>query len=247
MPSVTGSTEPEDLNLLVERAKIGDLAALDSLLREVRRAVLRYATAQRASREDAEDVAQEVCLAVAKVVPEWRETGRSMWGFVFTVARNKLTDGVRRQVRRNGLGRTVAIDDATEAGAISVPDRDLGPEERAVISDSARQMDRLLRRLPATQREVLQLRIVVGLSAKETAAVLGLTAGSVHVLQHRAVTRLRGLYAATMLVAGGPVAADPTRATQAQPALRGRLPLLEARRGRCSRRSSNATAPGGHA
>jgi len=202
-PAAAGSTGPEDLNLLVDRAKVGDITALDTLLREVRRAVLRYATAQRVSRDDAEDVAQEVCLAVVKVIPEWCETGRSMWGFVFTVARNKLTDGVRRQVRQSGLGRIVAIDDIAEAGAIAVPDGDLGPEERAVISDSARRMDRLLRMLPTTQREVLQLRTVVGLSAKETAAALGLTAGSVHVLQHRAVTRLRGLYAAATVEAEG--------------------------------------------
>jgi RNA polymerase sigma-70 factor (ECF subfamily) len=197
----SGSSAPTDddqavdeLNRLVDRAKLGDLGALDCLLREVRRAVLRYATAQRVSRDDAEDLAQEVCLAVVKVIPQWRETGRSMWGFVFTVARNKLTDGVRRQVRQGGLGRLVAIDEAGDTGAIAVPDGDLGPEDRAVVSDGTRHMDRLLRMLPTTQREVLLLRTVVGLTARETAAALGLTAGSVHVLQHRAVTRLRGLY-----------------------------------------------------
>jgi RNA polymerase sigma-70 factor (ECF subfamily) len=56
-------------------------------------------------------------------------------------------------------------------------------------------MQRLLRMLPTTQREVVMLRTVVGLTAKETAQALGLTPGSVHVLQHRAVTRLRALYA----------------------------------------------------
>lgn len=192
-PSAAGDAADE-LNQLVDRAKLGDVGALDGLLREVRRAVLRYATAQRVSRDDAEDLAQEVCLAVVKVIPEWRETGRSMWGFVFTVTRNKLTDGVRRQVRQAGLGRLVAIDEGSDTGAIAVPDRDLGPEDRAVITDGTRQMGRLLRMLPATQREVLLLRTVVGLTAKETATALGLTAGSVHVLQHRAVTRLRSLY-----------------------------------------------------
>jgi RNA polymerase sigma-70 factor (ECF subfamily) len=191
-PSAGDATD--ELNRLVDRAKLGDVGALDTLLREVRRAVLRYATAQRVSRDDAEDLAQEVCLAVVKVIPDWRETGRSMWGFIFTVTRNKLTDGVRRQVRQGGLGRLVAMDDGSDTGAIAVPDSDLGPEDRAVISDGTRQMDRLLRMLPTTQREVLLLRTVVGLTAKETAAALGLTAGSVHVLQHRAVTRLRGLY-----------------------------------------------------
>lgn len=187
--------EGDELNLLVDRAKLGDVGALDSLLREVRRAVLRYAAAQRVPRDDAEDVAQEVCLAVAKVVPDWRETGRSMWGFVFAVARNKLADGVRRQVREGARGRLVALDDGCEDGAIIVADCDLGPEDRAIAADATRHMGRLLRTLPATQREVLVLRTVVGLTAKETALALGLTPGSVHVLQHRAVTRLRDLFA----------------------------------------------------
>lgn len=207
MPAEATDTDERGLNLLVGRAKLGDIGALDTLLREVRRAVLRYAGAQRLSRDDAEDLAQEVCLAVVKIVPGWRETGRSMWGFVFTVARNKLTDGIRRQVRQGGLGRAVAIDDGAENGAVAVPDDDLGPEDRAVASDSTRRMQGLLRQLPATQREVLMMRTVVGLTAKETAAALGLTPGSVHVLQHRAVTRLRNLYTAT--TSNGVMAVQP--------------------------------------
>jgi RNA polymerase sigma-70 factor (ECF subfamily) len=189
------SSDGDDtLNVLVGRAKIGDRGALDELLREVRRAVVRYAGAQRMSRDDAEDLAQEVCLAVLRIVPEWRETGRSMWGFVFTVARNKLTDGVRRQVRQGALARAVELDDDISRGALAVADADLGPEGRAVETDSTKRMEELLRQLPTTQREVLLLRTVVGLSGKETAEALGLSPGSVHVLQHRAVTKLRGLY-----------------------------------------------------
>jgi RNA polymerase sigma-70 factor (ECF subfamily) len=183
--------------LLAGRAKIGDIGALDELLREVRRAVVRYAAAQRLSRDDAEDLAQEVCLAVVKIVPEWRETGRSMWGFVFTVARNKLADGVRRQVRQGPIARPVDLGDEVDRSALTVADADLGPEERAVEADATKRMEQLLRQLPTTQREVLLLRTVVGLSGKETADALGLSPGSVHVLQHRAVTKLRSLYTAS--------------------------------------------------
>jgi RNA polymerase sigma-70 factor (ECF subfamily) len=199
-----GRTDPEDLTLLVHRAKLGDVAALDMMLRDVRRAVLGYATAQRVSHEDAEDLAQDVCLAMIKVIPDWRDTGGSTWGFVFTVARNKLTDGVRRQVRQGGLGRRVLIDDNGDASAVAVPDIDPGPEDRAIASDGRRHMERLLRTLPTTQREVLVLRTVVGLTAKETAAALGLRAGSVHVLQHRALTRLRRLSSAAAPIPSRP-------------------------------------------
>lgn len=186
--------DPDALNVLVGRAKIGDVGALDELLREVRRAVVRYGAAQRMSRDDAEDLAQDVCLAVVKIVPEWRETGRSMWSFVFTVARNKLADGVRRQMRQGAMARPMGIDEDHNHGALEVADADLGPEDRAIDSDSAKRMEQLLSQLPATQREVLLLRTVVGLSGRETADALGLSPGSVHVLQHRAIAKLRGLY-----------------------------------------------------
>ena len=188
------------LNVLVGRAQLGDSVALDELVSEVRRAVLRYAIAQRLSREDADDLAQDVCIAVLKIVPGWRETGRSMWGYVFTVARNKLTDGVRRQIRQSALGAQVSLDDESGTAAHEVADRGAGPEDRVLAQAGNARMDHFLRMLPATQREVLLLRAVVGLSGRETAEVLKLSPGSVHVLQHRAVTRLRALMASDSAV-----------------------------------------------
>lgn len=52
-------------------------------------------------------------------------------------------------------------------------------------------MAQLLRVLPAKQREILLLRVVVGLSAEETADAVGSTPGAVRVAQHRALARLR--------------------------------------------------------
>ena len=49
----------------------------------------------------------------------------------------------------------------------------------------------LLRLLPEKQREILVLRVVVGLSAEETAEAVGSTPGAVRVAQHRALGRLR--------------------------------------------------------
>ncbi len=53
------------------------------------------------------------------------------------------------------------------------------------------QMGRLLDTLPPKQREILVLRVVVGLSAEETAEAVESTPGAVRVAQHRALTKLR--------------------------------------------------------
>ena len=61
----------------------------------------------------------------------------------------------------------------------------------AINSDSAARMQKLLAVLPEKQREILTLRIVVGMSAEETAEAVGSTPGAVRVAQHRALARLK--------------------------------------------------------
>jgi RNA polymerase sigma-70 factor (ECF subfamily) len=55
----------------------------------------------------------------------------------------------------------------------------------------ADQVRSLLDRLPDNLRELLLLRVAVGLSAEETGRALGMTPGAVRVAQHRALSRLR--------------------------------------------------------
>jgi hypothetical protein len=67
------------------------------------------------------------------------------------------------------------------------PERD----KQVLNKDVSDRLSDLLARLPAKQREILLLRIVLGLSAEETARVIGSTPGSVRVAQHRALLRLQ--------------------------------------------------------
>ncbi|HXB88875.1 sigma factor-like helix-turn-helix DNA-binding protein, partial [Mycobacterium sp.] len=57
-------------------------------------------------------------------------------------------------------------------------------------------MSELLKVLPEKQREILILRVVVGLSAEETASAVGSSAGAVRVAQHRALARLKSVIVA---------------------------------------------------
>ena len=67
----------------------------------------------------------------------------------------------------------------------------------AMDSESSARMNRLLAILPEKQREILILRVVVGMSAEETAEAVGSTAGAVRVAQHRALARLKSEIMAT--------------------------------------------------
>jgi RNA polymerase sigma-70 factor (ECF subfamily) len=175
---------------LAKRAVEGDTAALDALLGQVRVVVHRYCRARLGrlpgSEHVADDVAQEVCLAVLSALPRYRDEGRPFEAFVFGIASHKLAD-VQRAASRAALP-TDLLPEAADDGP--------GPEDHALRISDAATARRLLELLPAHQRDLLLLRVAAGLSAEETGAALGMTAGAVRVAQHRALARLRALAAA---------------------------------------------------
>ena len=63
--------------------------------------------------------------------------------------------------------------------------------DRHLRADLRGRVTKLFRTLPPRQREVLVLRVIVGLSAPETADALGTTPAAVRIAQHRAVHHLR--------------------------------------------------------
>jgi RNA polymerase sigma-70 factor (ECF subfamily) len=130
----------------------------------------------------ADDVAQEVCLAVLTALPGYRVQGRPFLAFVYGIASHKVIDA-HRAAGRNKSEPVADVPDSVES--------EDGPEQRALRVELSEQMSRLLDQLPEKQREIIVLRVVVGLSAEETADAVGSTPGAVRVAQHRALARLR--------------------------------------------------------
>jgi RNA polymerase sigma-70 factor (ECF subfamily) len=123
---------------------------------------------------------------VLSALPRYRDLGRPFSAFVFGIAAHKVTDAHR--------GATRNLSQPVEA-VPEFADPSRGPESRALAADAARQVDELLDVLSPLHRDILILRIAVGLTAEETGAALGMTPGAVRVTQHRALTRLRELVA----------------------------------------------------
>ena len=182
---------PVDLGGLAALATQGNTSARDALLVNVRTMVHRYCRARLGrlpgSEHAADDVAQEVCLAVLSALPRYRDEGRPFEAFVFGIAAHKVAD-VQRAAMRHPGSTAVPSDEMPER-----PDDSLGPEERALLSSDAEWAKKLLANLPENQRELLLLRIAVGLTAEETGQMLGMSPGAVRVAQHRALSRLRAL------------------------------------------------------
>ncbi|MBJ8338530.1 sigma-70 family RNA polymerase sigma factor [Antrihabitans sp. YC3-6] len=176
----------EELDSAVAAAGQGDRSALAQVLEIVRPLVVRYCRARVGSAErgqlSADDVAQEVCLAVMTALPRYQDQGRPFMAFVYGIASHKVADA-HRNASRNKADPMAEVPDVIST--------DQGPEQQALDSEASRQMNTLLATLPDKHREILILRLVVGLSAEETAAAVGSTAGAVRVAQHRAIAKLK--------------------------------------------------------
>lgn len=164
-----------NLGEMIEGASNGDRNALLKLVQQIRPLVVRYCRTrvgqQELNYDVADAVAQEVCVAVLAALPGFRDQGRPFLAFVYGIAAHKVA-GARRAIARNRV-KPVAQGQS-------------GSEQTAVA-----ELSTLLQTLPARQREIVVLRIVVGLSVEETAAAIGSTPGAVRVAQHRALRRLR--------------------------------------------------------
>lgn len=110
------------------------------------------------------------------------DRGRPFMAFVYGIAFNKVADAHRAQ----GRDHSNPTEDIPEQ-----VDRGLKPEEYALEVDASNRARRLLDSLNERAREIIILRVFVGLSAEETATVMGSTAGAVRVAQHRALGSLR--------------------------------------------------------
>ncbi|HVQ98165.1 MAG TPA: sigma-70 family RNA polymerase sigma factor [Mycobacterium sp.] len=186
-------TKPEErLDAAVAKAVAGDRGALRQVLETVRPIVVRYCRARLGMAErsgvSADDVAQEVCLAVMTALPRYRDQGRPFLAFVYGIAAHKVADAHRAAAR--DVSHPVESVPESRSG-------EPGPEQSAIEAESVARMNELLEVLPAKQREILILRVVVGLSADETADALGTTSGAVRVAQHRALARLKSALVAT--------------------------------------------------
>jgi RNA polymerase sigma-70 factor, ECF subfamily len=168
---------------LIQKARSGDTDAFGRLYEANAPAVFRFLYAHLDDRLDAEDLTEETFLRVWQALPGYREQGAPFGGFLFRVARNVLYDHYRQTRRRpsSAMDRDF-VDDQQPDPAVVVPEH----LER-------REMHRVMGALREDQRLVLSLRFLAGLSPEETAQAMGRSAGSIRVLQHRALAALRKL------------------------------------------------------
>lgn len=173
-----------ELAELVPLAVNGDRRSLQRVIQIIHPQVVRYCRARidGGRQYTPEDVAQEICLAVATSIEKYVEQGRPFMAFVYGIAFNKVTDAHRALVRDQSNPTDEVPEGSIEGN---------GPEDYALGLDGSNRVRQLLDTLNEKSRNIIILRVFVGLSAEETAEIIGSTPGAVRVAQHRALSQLR--------------------------------------------------------
>ncbi|MBI5110650.1 MULTISPECIES: sigma-70 family RNA polymerase sigma factor [Rhodoplanes] len=168
-----------DWSDLMRLAIAGDSGAYERCLRDMT-AVLRVGVRRAVTRAglaagEAEDIVQEILLAVHLKRHTW-DTTRPIGPWLQAVARHKTIDAIRRRGGRSG----VPLDDVVE----TLP----APSEEPTIRET--ELVRALDSLPPGERAAVTAIALDGASFAEAAVRLGTTEGALRVALHRGLARL---------------------------------------------------------
>jgi RNA polymerase sigma-70 factor, ECF subfamily len=166
-----------NLDRLMGRYQAGDFAAVTALVECVGPQLHRFFMAQSASRSDADDLLQETWLRIHRVRHTYRP-GEPVLPWFYAIARRVRIDHYRRASRTTARERP--LDELSDVTATL-------PREEAHTHD----LEMLLAPLSESQREVILMMKVAGMSLEEVARATSCSVGSVKQKVHRAYRKLR--------------------------------------------------------
>lgn len=165
-----------DLEQLMIRYQNGNAAAAKELIDSMSVQLFLFFSSQMGSRAEAVDMVQDTWLRIHRVRHTYR-AGEPLLPWIYAIARRVRVDNFRR--RRRMTQREINVDVLPDAPASNTPVNDL-PSFAELVAP-----------LPESQREVLTMLKVNGLSIEEVARATSSTVGSVKQKVHRAYDRLR--------------------------------------------------------
>ncbi|MDM8006017.1 MAG: sigma-70 family RNA polymerase sigma factor [Phycisphaerae bacterium] len=180
------------LDDLIRRARQRDSAAFETLVEIYSPRLYGYFYRLTGRREDAEDLLQEVFVRVVRMIGRYEHENRfDAW--LFRIATNLVRDRVRRRRRAAGVESSGGQQD--EPGVLEeVPDEEVDrPDDVMQTAEQVDHMQRVLRQLPAAEREVILLRHFSQMSFKEVAEAMGTPLGTALARAHRGLAKLRRL------------------------------------------------------
>lgn len=178
---MTAGQTAADLSAAVRAARGGSQEAFRLLYREVQPGLLRYLRGL-VGGEDAEDMASETWLQIARDIRTFRDEGAGFRGWAATIARHRALDHIRRNQRRPVATLPADL-------LVDLPDTQ-DTAEQVVRLDSTNATVALIATLPRDQAEAVLLRVVMGLDAEAAGQVMGKRPGAVRTAAWRGLRKL---------------------------------------------------------
>ncbi|WP_431948914.1 RNA polymerase sigma factor [Actinacidiphila sp. bgisy167] len=170
-----------DLATAVRAAQEGDEDGFRFVYRAVQPQLLQYVRSL-VGAGDAEDVASEAWLQIARDLPGFRGDGDAVRGWAARVARNRALDHLRAAGRRPLAA--AGVEELLDRPAVS----DTAEEAVAALGSAAAL--EAIAALPRDQAEAVLLRVVMGLDSRSAAEVVGKRPGAVRMAASRGLRRL---------------------------------------------------------
>jgi RNA polymerase sigma-70 factor, ECF subfamily len=181
-----------NLEALMARYQEGDFAAATALIHYLSPQLHRFFIVPAASRSDADDLLQETWLRIHKVRHTYR-AGEPVLPWFYAIARHVRVDHYRKAVRTSSRERR--LEEIAEAAAVgggsSGTSWGTSGGTPAGTLGAKGDLEALLAPLPESQREVIEMLKVAGMSLEEVARATSSTVGAVKQKAHRAYEKLR--------------------------------------------------------
>ena len=172
---------------LIERAQGGDAGAFERLLEDNYMLIYRAAYKFTGAREDAEDVAQEVCLKLAGAIKSYKG-GSSFTTWLYRVVVNAARDHIRKHSAKQRHESEYVKEAALHAGNQGISDNPGQEGSGRGVSPEALFTE--ISRMPEKYRDALLLVHSEGLSHREAGEVLGCAESTVSWRVHEGKRKL---------------------------------------------------------
>ena len=180
----------KDFAAVLAAAQHRDEAAFAALWHDSQPALLRYLTV--IAPDAAEDIAAETWTQVVRGLAKFRGDEQHWRAWLFTIARRRVIDQGRQQIRRP----TISLETQSELALAELPAlRSPDAADLALENLDTRAAITVIGRLPPLQAEVIMLRVVAGLDTELVARLLGRSPGAIRIAAHRGLHRLAGMLA----------------------------------------------------
>jgi len=171
----SGMPESDDQTDLMKKIRGKDQEALKELYDLYKRILFGMIFSIVKSREEAEDLLQEVFVTVWEKAPAFDENRGNVYSWIATLARNKSIDRIRSKGYK---ARQNESQDVSESEFLQ-EDNCVDPLEKTIFAERAEQVKQALKKIPKIQSEVLKIACYRGMTQTQISRHLDIPLGTV--------------------------------------------------------------------